>query len=294
MTSRPPYTPAYLAKLFVTFLGVLLFIVFGLIPPYAAWQVTHPSRSPLPPNVTPADAGLAYRDVEFPTDDGLILRGWYLPGHNGAGVLAVHGYTGNRLGVFEHAYALSQAGYSILAFDMRAHGASDGEVYAVAVTHPADGIAALDWLAAQPEVSSGRIGGVGLSDGGNLLLRVAALDKRLAAVWADGAGPGGIEAPPWLRTLLEPVLRLTLFETPWFTGEPVVDFRQVAADTRPTPIMLVSAASLVIETEPNRAMAAVANAILWEVDTGHTAALTTHRDEYARRMLEFFADALLD
>lgn len=294
MSSRPAYTPGYLAKLFATFLGVLLFILYGLIPPIAAWQVTHPNRTPLPADVTPADAGLVYEDALFETADGLALRGWFFPGRNGAGVLAVHGYTGNRLNVFDHVYALARAGYSVLAFDMRAHGASDGEVYAVAFTHPADGVAALDWLAARPEVAGGRLGGVGLSDGANLLLRTAGQDRRLAAVWADGAGPGGVNAPPLARAILESILWLALIETPWFTGEPLVDFPEAAASTYPTPLMLVSAAGLAFESGPNQAMAAAANASLWEVESGHTTAMFTHPDEYTHRMLDFFATTLLD
>ena len=69
-------------------------VVLGL----AWWQADaflHPARRL--PAETPADRGLEYRDVEFPSTDGITLRGWYLPSENGAAIIAGHGIGGNRL-----------------------------------------------------------------------------------------------------------------------------------------------------------------------------------------------------
>ena len=48
--------------------------------------------------------------------------------------------------------------------------------------------AAVRWLASRPEVRPQRIGGLGLSVGGELMLEEAASNPRLRAVVADGAG----------------------------------------------------------------------------------------------------------
>ena len=41
----------------------------------AATNVPRPAVGPR----TPADSGLAYRDVTFPATDGVVLSGWYVP-----------------------------------------------------------------------------------------------------------------------------------------------------------------------------------------------------------------------
>src|SRR5204862_143617 len=46
---------------------------------------------------------------------------------------------------------------------------------------------AVDFLEARADVDRGRIGGLGLSTGADVLLQVAARDRRLAAVVSDGA-----------------------------------------------------------------------------------------------------------
>ena len=51
-----------------------------------------------------------------------------------------------------------------------------------------DIIAAVDWLKKRPDVDPRRIGGIGFSVGGELMLEAAAKDPDLAAVVSDGAG----------------------------------------------------------------------------------------------------------
>ena len=45
---------------------------------------------------TPADLELAYRDVTFPSSDGVDLAGWYVPARNGAAVALLHGAASTR------------------------------------------------------------------------------------------------------------------------------------------------------------------------------------------------------
>ena len=51
-----------------------------------------------------------------------------------------------------------------------------------------DIFAALDFLEQRPDVDPARIGGIGLSVGGELMLQAAAQDERLAAVVSEGSG----------------------------------------------------------------------------------------------------------
>jgi len=79
-------------------------------------------------NATPADAGLEYRNVTLTTEDRLQLDAWYLPTPNERGViLFCHGNAGNishRIGTLE---ILNNLGFSILVFDYRGYGRSEGK-----------------------------------------------------------------------------------------------------------------------------------------------------------------------
>src|SRR5438046_10684096 len=68
---------------------------------YAAGRILHPPGSS--PGIlhgeNPKKAlGLDYEDVEFPTEGGLTLRGWFVPvaGDARSAVITVHGATGDR------------------------------------------------------------------------------------------------------------------------------------------------------------------------------------------------------
>ncbi|HJQ93263.1 MAG TPA: alpha/beta fold hydrolase [Candidatus Thermoplasmatota archaeon] len=78
---------------------------------------------------TPADLGLAFQDVAIDSG-GLRLSGWWIPGPASAQnasttVILVHGL-GSTMGKVVRMWApnLHDAGYSLLAFDLRNHGAS--------------------------------------------------------------------------------------------------------------------------------------------------------------------------
>lgn len=68
---------------------------------------------------TPADLGLGYRDVTFPSSDGTDLAGWYVPTRNGAAVVLMHGAGSTRSEVLEHAAVLAEHGLGVLLFDAR-------------------------------------------------------------------------------------------------------------------------------------------------------------------------------
>ena len=80
-------------------------------------------------------------------------------------------------------------GYGVLVFDRRGEGESEGDFNSFGWSGEADLVAAARWLAApRPDVRAGRVGGLGLSVGGELLLQTAAHSPLLHAVVADGAG----------------------------------------------------------------------------------------------------------
>ena len=105
----------------------------------------------------PSDYGMAYEDVFFPAMDGVMLEGWFIPAEGSDKLVIVNHFIGaNRYGYpghlepwtgqggfevnFVEAYkALHDAGYNVLAYDLRGHGHSaDG---AGSIT----GVGAIEW-----------------------------------------------------------------------------------------------------------------------------------------------------
>jgi dienelactone hydrolase len=76
----------------------------------------------------------------------------------------------------------------VLLFDRRGEGESDGDPNAFGWDADRDMDAAVAYLQRRPEVDRHRIGGIGLSVGGETLLQTAAESNGLKAVVADGAG----------------------------------------------------------------------------------------------------------
>src|SRR5512141_2874574 len=99
-------------------------LVGGLIVGYTAYiilsveMILQPAHLSLK-GITPADRGLSYEDVSLLTHDGLTLRGWYVPSHNVAAIILLHGYGGNRLEMLDRAALLARHGYGVLLYDER-------------------------------------------------------------------------------------------------------------------------------------------------------------------------------
>jgi uncharacterized protein len=127
------------------------------------------------------------------TSDGLALKG-FLHVPDGAekrpGLVLCHGFGGSCRGAGhpELAKALAAAGYVVLRFDFRGCGQSEGTRGDVIVDEEiADLRHALDFLLAQPQVDTARIGVIGASLGGSVAIEVAATDPRVTVCVANGS-----------------------------------------------------------------------------------------------------------
>lgn len=140
--------------------------------------------------ISPADLGLPYEDISFRTSDGLTLRGWYLPpppvGSERAPAIAYgHGNATDRRQWLPVALAVHEAGFAQILFDFTGRGESDGEVISLGAHEAGDLRAALDALAARPEVDPLRLAVGGRSMGAAAALFLAADDARVKAVVLD-------------------------------------------------------------------------------------------------------------
>ena len=140
------------------------------------------------------DLGRPYEQVTLRTSDGLELAGWYVRSRNGAAVISTRPAREScrRRGC-------SPATATACCSSTRAATtAARATRTCSAGTTRKDIDAAVAWLQQQPDVKDGRIGGIGFSVGGEMMLQAAAVQRGLRAVVSDGAG---------LRSVREDLLR---------------------------------------------------------------------------------------
>ncbi len=198
---------------------VLLTALYGGASWYLANQVTLAERKAL--EASPADFGLAFQDVEFPSRRGDVqLKGWYVPARDTAQdtVIMVHGINSNRadvtIGLVEIAGDLSQRGFNVLMIDLRGHGESGGTQVSGGYYEREDVLGAFDFLLVRG-VPSERIGLLGYSLGAAVSLLAAVEEPRIHAVVADspfadisdlivGETRKRTDAPAWMVPSLVP------------------------------------------------------------------------------------------
>ncbi len=169
------------AILWIISVWLLLLLALG----FAATMPLMRRREPDPPD-HPRVYGISCEDVTFTSRDGLQLGGWWLPAESARGtVIMCPGQNGSMDKDVPQALPLHRAGFNVLMFDYRAHGRSEGETVTIGALEQADLFGALDYLAAEHNIT--RVGVLGLSMGAGVALMVAAQDTRIAALVVDGA-----------------------------------------------------------------------------------------------------------
>ena len=159
--------------------AVFVLVSAALLPFSIAYIVTHAARATVPT----ADLGAPYEDVEFRTADGLLLKGWYIRSRNGAAVISFPGRASSQ----KRAKLLARHGYGVLLFDRRGEGESEGDPNTFGWQGERDIHAAVAFLQRQKDVDPRRIGGIGLSVGGEMMIEAAAESDELKAIVSEGA-----------------------------------------------------------------------------------------------------------
>ncbi len=161
--------------LVAAFLGVTMYRYAH--PPAAASQET------------PDRLFLAYKDVSFPSADGVPLSGWWIEGTGGLPVLVLcHDLGESRASLLGLAARLAEQKYPILLFDFRGHGASGG-ASSFGVLEKRDLLGAIDWVSSQPKVDAGRIGVVGVGMGAYAAILAASERPQIRSLVLDSPYP---------------------------------------------------------------------------------------------------------
>jgi dienelactone hydrolase len=272
---------------------VTVVAAYWLVVPLAmAILSTHRPRAA----VAAADLGRTYEQVRLRTSDGLELAGWYVRSRNGAAVISYP----TRRGKLPHARMLVRHGYGVLLVDARGYDGSQGDPNLFGWDDAKDIDAAAAWLRKQPDVHTGRIGGIGFSVGGEMMLQAAASNPDLHAVVSEGAGvrsvredllrgPRGWFALP--EALLQSAALTVLSGTP-----PPASLKSLTPRIAPRHLFLIYAGRGGGGEEFNvdYYRAAHAPKALWKIaDAHHVGGYQARPREYEHRVVSFFDRALL-
>ena len=237
--------------------------------------------------------------MKFTTGDGLELEGWYVPSRNGAAVIAFPGRNGPQ----KQTRMLARHGYGVLLFDRRGEGESEGDPNSWGWGGGKDVKAAIAFLQHRPDVDPGRIGGIGLSVGGEMMLETAAETDDLAAVVSEGAGARTFsedmdqDLPGTEKALGSPLsafktASVAVFGNHWLP----TNLKDLVGKIAPRPLFLIAAPNSPHGEDLNRGYyeAAGEPKTLWEIpESKHVGGLEARPEEYERRVVGFFDEALL-
>ena len=276
-------------------IGVGAVVVAGvfLFPFSIGYIVTHASRATVPA----ADLGAPFEEVEFTTNDGLRLRGWYIRSRNGAAVISFPGRASSQ----KRAKLLARHGYGVLVFDRRGEGESEGDPNLFGWEGERDVHAAVEFLRNRPEVDPDRIGGIGLSVGGEMMIEAAAESDALRAIVSEGASARSVRdivANPgttWSDMLGNGVA--TLATSLFSNALPPADLKSLVPKISGAVLFVYGENGQPAEEPANRAFYAVAHEPreLWEVPgSGHIGGTEARPREYERRLVAFFDRYLLE
>ena len=236
--------------------------------------------------------------MEFTTSDGLRLKGWYIESRNGAAVISFPGRASSQ----KRAKMLADHGYGVLLFDRRGEGESDGDPNLLGWQGERDIHAAVAFLQRRPDVDPERIGGIGLSVGGEMMIEAAAESTALKAIVSEGGSGrsvrddlanGGREmgSDPGRAVFTGAA---SLFTSDTAAGGPeepgAEDLRSHASSSTESTASRIGEArqpraSTRWRSEPKQ---------IWEVPgSKHMGGIEAQPEEYERRVVGFFDEALL-
>jgi len=264
--------------------------LFVAVPIGSAYIVANRSG----PIHTTGDLGAPHRDITLHTSDGLSLQAAYVPSRNGAAVIVFPGIGG--AGPTARARMLVRHGYGVLVLEPRGQSASDGDPQLLGWTGEPDLIAAVDYLETRPEVERGRIGGLGLSVGGELLIQAAARDTRLTAVVSEGAGTR------WFAEDLHTPFPAWLIQVPFMTVSsaaatifcdcrPPERLDHLVGEISPRPLMLIwtPRGQGGEWNNPRYHDLGGPTTELWEIpESTHVGGYAARPDEYETRVVGFY------
>lgn len=285
--------------IFASGLIILALVVLG-IAYFSSDQITFPHKQ-CGQGDPKTECNIEYEPVDFRASDGLILRGWYIPGTEKReprkSIILCHGQMANKWDMLPLVPFLHEEGYSLLIFDFRAHGDSDGDICTIGFDEVKDLEAAVKCL--QEQKRSEWIGVLGMSMGGSAAILAAANNAAIEAVVADCPFASLKETIYDIcRRDRLPVLGgwLGIQMCRWRFGMKVeeVNPERVIEKLSPRPVLLIqSVHDSIVSIRQTQSLfeAAREPRQLWMVENAaHVQAFQVDQEQYMKKVLAVFAE----
>jgi uncharacterized protein len=280
----------------ILFLAVAVVLVYAAVSYYVADTLTRPVRWPI--HTSPAAYGLPYEEVRFNSAvDDILLSGWFVDTPGSKTIMVLHGVSSARDNYInmEVGKVLAEHGYDLLLFDFRGHGASGGDRSTLGEAETRDIAGALGYLKSRGVTE---VGTLGYSMGASAELLAAPDHPEMRAIIADSAFSDLFSVIERQRetyglpNLFNPGVVFasqTLFGLDILGNEP----KRAIGMAGDRPILLIHADSdpliPVSEARELQQAAHSPNVQLWVTDaSGHVASFADNREEYLRRVTDFF------
>jgi fermentation-respiration switch protein FrsA (DUF1100 family) len=242
----------------------------------------------------PDEHGLKFESVRF-TSGPHKLHGWFFPADGEAmgTVVHCHGNAGNITGHFEYVAWMPPWGWSVLCFDYRGFGESEGRPSRTGTIE--DVAAAIDYVSTREEVNSKSLLLLGQSLGGAVGIVAAAGRDDLAGIAIEGAFSAYQAAAKyvcWRSIFLWPAIPFIGLGLVPQGLDPIDHIARIA----PTPILFIAGTADRI-CDPGQTVALHAAAgepkSLWVIESGsHVSALAEDGEEGRKRLDGFFRDCV--
>ncbi|MCX8082036.1 MAG: alpha/beta fold hydrolase [bacterium] len=149
------------------------------------WRAIMPARMPI--YLIPSDIGLPYENIILKTDDGKNLKGWFIFSPKCKGIIiCLHGYPANKSDILP-VVSFLYPDFSLLLFDFRAHGESEGRITYFGLKEFMDVKAAMDFIKSRKEIKNKKMGIWGYSLGGAVGIIASAKYEGIDAIVSDSA-----------------------------------------------------------------------------------------------------------
>jgi len=162
--------------------AVIIIFVLTII---LGWRAIIPPRMPI--GLIPSDLGLPFEDIEIKTEDGKKLKGWLIYSSESTSIIiCLHGYPANRSDILPVVSFLYPS-FSLLLFDFRGHGESEGKVVYFGLKEYLDVKGAIDFLKGNEKTKNLKIGVWGYSLGASVGIISASKYKEIKCLVSDSS-----------------------------------------------------------------------------------------------------------
>lgn len=263
------------------------------------WQFVRPEKSK---NLqTPQNYASSHEDIQLTTSDGLKLSGWYVPKEGdktNSAIVILHGYGASKGDVLEWVPFLHDD-YNLLLFDFRYFGESEGKFTSFGFHERKDLESAVRFLK-DKEIE--KIGILSFSMGASIALYSADTIEVDAIVAESPYASVDLMAQDAYKNfsyLKYPVILFTNIVGKIIIGATTYEIsseKAIAKDDTPVFLIYSSGDELIPPLHFERLKQVIVNnprSDYWSVDSApHGAIYFTYKDEYQKRISEFFSKNL--